>query len=87
MLIDRYKFFLSQPIPQGNLDYNLGQNKMEEQANRSPNPPPPAKKVEDEAAQKPKRAIFLALIVEGGGGGGGRRGINFQFLLSKIFYR
>ena len=49
-----------------NLDYNLGQNKMEQQANRPP-PPTPPKIVEDEAAQKLKRAIFLSLI--GGGGG------------------
>ena len=54
MLIDRYKFFLSRPIPQGNLDYNLGQNKMEEQANRSP------PQIKDKAAQKAKRAIFLS---------------------------
>ena len=46
-----------------NLDYNLGQNKMEQQANRLL--PTPPKKVEDEAAQKPKCAIFLSLI--GGG--------------------
>ena len=65
-----------------NLDYNLGQNKMEQQANRLP--PTPPKKVEDEAAQKPKCAIFLSLI---GGGGGGGGNINFQSLLSKIFYR
>ena len=50
-----------------NLDCNLGQNKMGQQANRLP-PPTPPKKVEDEAAQKPKCGIFLSLI--GGGGGG-----------------
>lgn len=70
--------FYSHNPSHSNLDYNLGQKKMEEQASR---PPPPAKKVEDEAAQKPKRAIFPALI---GGMGGG---INFQSLRSKIFYR
>ena len=69
--------FYSHNPSHSNLDYNLGQNKMEEQASR----PPPPKKVEDEAAQKPKRAIFPALI---GGMGGG---INFQSLRSKIFYR
>ena len=69
--------FYSHNPSHSNLDYNLGQKKMEEQASR----PPPPKKVEDEAAQKPKRAIFPALI---GGMGGG---INFQSLRSKIFYR
>ena len=56
------------------LDYNLGQNKMAEQANRTPPPPPPIK---DKAAQKRKRAIFLSQIW--GGGWGKRRGINFHF--------
>ena len=58
---------------------------MEQQANRLP--PTPPKKVEDEAAQKPKCAIFLSLIGGRGGGGGGAGNINFQSLLSKIFYR
>ena len=47
-----------------NLDYNLGQDKMGQQADRLL--PTPPKKVEDEAAQKPKCAIFRSLI--GGGG-------------------
>ena len=72
--------FYSHNPSHSNLDYNLEQNKMEEQASRPPTPPP-QKIVEDEAAQKPKRAIFPALI---GGMGGG---INFQSLRSKIFYR
>ena len=59
-----------------NLDYNLGQNKMGQQANRLP--PTPPKKVEDEAAQKPKCAIFLSLI--GGGGGGGE----YKFPISSV---
>ena len=77
MLIDRYKFFLSQPIPQVILTTILDRMKWKSK----PTPPPtPPKKVEDEAAQKPKRAIFPGLI---GGKGGG---INFQSLLSKILY-
>ena len=59
-----------------NLDYNLGQNKMEEQANRPPKaPPPPKKKFEDEATQ------YFPILHWGRGGG-----INFQSLLSKILY-
>ena len=48
-------------------NYNLGQNKMEQQ-----NPSP---QIKDEAAQKPKRAIFPS----GGGGteGGYKFSINF----------
>ena len=57
MLIDRYKFFSSHSPSQSNLDYNLGQNKMEQQANP---PPPPSPQIKDEASQKPKRAIFLS---------------------------
>ena len=34
-------------------EYNLGQNKMEQQT------PIPVPQIKDEAAQKPKRAIFL----------------------------
>ena len=55
--------FSSHNPSHSNLEYNLEQNKMEEQANRRP--PPPKKKVEDEATQNqnPERAIFLGLIV------------------------
>ena len=42
-------------------DYNLGENKLEQQ---TPIPPPPPQ-IKDEATQKPKRAIFPS---------GGRRG-------------
>ena len=72
--------FSSHDPSHSNLVYNLGQNKMEQQAN--PLPPLP-RQIKDEAAQKPKRAIFLSKIW--GGGWGKRRGINFQSLLSKIF--
>ena len=78
MLIDRYKFFLSQPIPQVMSGDRI---KWKSKPTAPPPPTPPEKKVEDEAAQKPKRAIFLFLI---GGRGGG---INLQSLGSKIFYR
>ena len=49
--------FSSHSPSQSNLDYNLGQNKMEQQANP---PPPPSPQIKDEASQKPKRAIFLS---------------------------
>ena len=67
MLIDRYKFFLSQPIPQVILTTILDRIKWKSKPTAPPTPPPP-KKVKDKAAQKPERAIFLALILGGGGG-------------------
>ena len=42
-------------------DYNLGQDKMEQQ----PPLPPPSVKIKDEAARRPKYAILLTLIWEG----------------------
>ena len=44
-------------------DYNLGENKLEQQ---TPIPPPPPPQNKDEA-QKPKRAIFPSGGAEGGG--------------------
>ena len=67
MLIDRYKFFLSQPIPQVILTTILDRIKWKSKPTAPPTPPP-QKKVKDKAAQKPERAIFLALILGGGGG-------------------
>ena len=67
--------FSSHDPSHSNVDYNLGQNKMEEQANRPPKPPPP--KFEGEATQ------YFPILYWGRGGGG----INFQSLQSKIFYR
>ena len=56
-------------------DYNLGENKLEQQTPIPP--PPPPSQIKDEATQKPKRAIFPS--------GGAEGGVpNFPFILSKI---
>ena len=59
--------FSSHNPSHSNLDYNLGQNKMEQQANPPPTTNPP-RQIKDETAQKPKRANFLSLIWGGGRG-------------------
>ena len=67
-IIDGHKFFLlTTREPQSNVDYNLGQNRMEQQA------PPRSKINQDETAQKPKRTILsiIDFFFLGGGGGGG----------------
>ena len=61
-------------------NYNLGQNKMEQQ---TPTPPPPPPQIKDDARLKPKRAIFLSFFW----GGGGRGGTNFLSILSNIVER
>ena len=45
-------------------DFNLGENKMEQQTPRPPPPHPPH--IKDEATLKPKRAIFPSGGAEGG---------------------
>ena len=53
-------------------DYNLVENKIEQQ---NPTPPPP--QIKDEATQKSKRAIFPS---GGGGGGGGGSKFSIYFV-------
>ena len=52
-------------------DYNLGQNKMEQQT------PIPPKKIKDEAARRTKTRHFRILDLGGGGGGRSRFSIYF----------
>ena len=72
--------FSSHDPSHSNLDYNLGQNKMEEQANRPPKAPPP--KFEDEAMQ------YFPILHWGVGGGGDKFPISSdQDILSVIVAR
>ena len=82
MFIDRYKFFSLTTLPKVILSTVLDRIKWNSKLTHSP--PPLPRQIKDEAARNPKRAIFISKIW--GGGWGKRSGINFQSLLSKIFY-